>query len=150
MLSGGVNLQAKAVLDFLGTVKLVSIMSFWNFLGGFALFDAFCDMFSSKPSRPARLPGLDAGGRDYACVDCEPDFGMYDFDECDVDSLQERIDELEDCLADCDVMSDRYDELQERIDSLRDRLDEMEEHMDMYDELSDEYDDLCDELDDMD
>ena len=31
-------------------------MSFWKFIGGFVLFNAVCDMFSSKPKRTNDSP----------------------------------------------------------------------------------------------
>ena len=114
-------------------------MSFWNFLGGFALFNAVCDMFSSKPKRtyvPPQQLYLDYGHEDYL------DLGM---DESNIDALQNRVDELQLRLDDTDVMSDHYDELQDRIDELQDRVDCLEEWEDIQDELYD----LRDELDDL-
>ena len=47
-------------------------MSLWSFLGGFALFNAICDLFSSKKNRhdsidnyPADSSHRDHGYRDY-------------------------------------------------------------------------------------
>lgn len=69
-------------------------MSFWSFLGGFALFNAVCDMFSSKPKQ--------------TCVPPQPRYDDYgyedsfssDIDNSDIDALQNRVDELEMQLAD--------------------------------------------------
>lgn len=98
-------------------------MSFWNFLGGFALFNAVCDMFSSKPKRtyaPTQQHYHDYGHEDYLAL------GR---DESGIDALKDRVDEL-----------------QGRIDELQDRIDSLEEWEDIQDEL----DDLRDELDDLD
>lgn len=114
------------------------LMGLWNFLGGFFLFNAVCDMFSSKPKRTYAPP------QHYYDCDHE-DYLASGVDEPDVDALQERVDELQLRLDDTDVMSDHYDELQDRIDELQDRIDCLEEWEDIQDEL----DDLRDELDDL-
>lgn len=114
-------------------------MSFWNFLGGFALFNAICDLFSSKPKQtyvPPQPPYHDYGYEDSF---------SSDIDSPDIDALQDRVDELEMQLADTDVMSDRYDELSDRIDEIQERIDSLDELEDIQDEL----DDLRDELDDL-
>lgn len=91
-------------------------MNFWNFLGGFALFNMVCDMFSSKPRMTYDTP--------------QHRFHDYDY---------------EDYLGtDTDIMSDRYDDLQDRIDELQDRIDCMEEWEDIQDELDDLQDELDD------
>ncbi len=90
-------------------------MSFWNFLGGFAIFNSLCSVFSS--SATASCPHCQCLGNGKSCDRI--------FRETDIDSLERCIDEFEDLLADCDVMSEDYAELQERIDGLRHRLDEM-------------------------
>lgn len=84
-------------------------MSFWNFIGGFALFNAVCDLFSGKPKR--------------TCVEPKQHFHDYDSGDyldlsSDFDRLQNRINELEERLAETDVMSERYDELRDQIDEL--------------------------------
>ncbi|MCM1140617.1 MAG: hypothetical protein NC453_18760 [Muribaculum sp.] len=114
-------------------------MSFWNFLGGFALFNAVCDMFSSKPKRTYVSPQ-----QHYHDYDHE-DYMALGADGSDIDELQNKVDEMQIRLAETDVMSDRYDELQDRIDELQDRIDCLEE----MDDIRDELDDLQDELDDL-
>lgn len=114
-------------------------MSFWNFLDGFALFNAVCDMFSSKPKRTYAPSQQPYHGYDHV------DYLGLCADESDIDSLQNRVDELQLLLDDTDEMSDHYDEQQDRIDELQDRIDCLEEWEDMQDEL----DDLRDELDDL-
>ena len=138
-------------MDLLGLVKhcemvetctnpqISKLMSFWNFLSGFAIFNAVCDMFSSKPKR-TYAPSQQLY-YDYDHEDCL-ELGS---DESDIDVLQNRVDELQLRLDDTDVMSDHYDELQDRIDELQDRIDCLEEWEDIQDEL----DDLRDELDDL-
>lgn len=56
-------------------------MSFWNFFGGFAVFNAFCNLFFGKPNH-----------------DYTPSRQYYhDYEESDrYDELQDRIDSLED------------------------------------------------------
>lgn len=140
-------------------------MSFWNFIGEFALFNTIWNMFSGKPKHSAqpvhpihtytpdadyqsRIEELNQEIRDskkriaeyQRIIDdnryTDPDFN--DIDEIDdIDDLQDRIDELEDQLADCDITSERYDRLQDRIDTLQDRLDELEDKQDQYDDLKD-------------
>lgn len=146
-------------------------MSFWNFLGGFALFNMICDWFSGKPkSQHQSFPPAHYDDRDaeyetrieklqreiehskakiaeyQQIVDSESTYGI---DDADADELQERIDTLEEQLDSCDVMSDRYDRIQDEIDRLQCRLDDMEDRQDMYDDLQDELDDLYDDLDDL-
>lgn len=119
------------------------LMGLWNFLGGFFLFNAVCDMFSSKPKRAYDHP------QHYHDCDHE-DYLVSGVDEPDVDALQERVDELQLRLDDTDVMSDHYYELQDRIDEFQDRIDCLEEWEDIQDELDDlEFDrDLYDDHDD--
>lgn len=114
-------------------------MSFWNFLGGFALFSVVCDIFSSKPKQ-----AYNPAQQYYPDYDHE-DYRVSGVDESDIDALQERVDELQLRLDGTDVMSDYCDELQDRIDELQDRIDCLEEWEDIQDEL----DDLRDELDDL-
>lgn len=121
-------------------------MSLWSFLGGFFVFNAVCDMFSSKRKPVIPEPEPYYRRRDYADYpECDID-GVTD---TDIDVLQEHIYELEDRLDDCDVMSDRYDEIQDRIDMLQDRLDEMEDRRDSYECYQEDLEDLSDELDDI-
>ncbi|MCM1142342.1 MAG: hypothetical protein NC453_27540, partial [Muribaculum sp.] len=115
-------------------------MGFWNFIGGFALFNAVCDMFSGKPKRNYAPPQQ----QHYHDYDYE-DYLAHGDDGADIDDLQEKVDELQLRLDDADVMSDRYDEIQDRIDELQDRIDTLEE----MDDLRDELEDLQDELDDL-
>ena len=146
-------------------------MSFWNFLGEFALFNMICDWFSGKPkSQHQSYPPMHdhVHGAEYGTrieelqreiehskakiaeyqriVDSE---STYSIDDADADELQERIDTLEEQLDSCDVMSDRYDRIQDEIDRLQDRLDDIEDRQDTYDDLQDELDDLYDDLDDL-
>lgn len=114
-------------------------MSLWNFLGGFALFNMICDMFSSKSKQTYMPPQPDYHDYDY------DDSFSSDIDGTDIDALQDRVDELEIQLAGTDAMSDRYDELSDRIDELQERIDCLEEWEDIHDDL----DDLQDELDDI-
>jgi len=121
-------------------------MSFWNFLCGFALFNAVCDIFSGKSKQTYKSShqyNLDYDQDGY--FECNVD----DIDDSDIDDLQARIDELEGRLADCDIMSDRYDELQDRIDELQERLDDIEDAQYM-DDVQDEFDSIRYDLDDMD
>lgn len=146
-------------------------MSFWNFLGEFALFNMICNWFSGK-SKPQKQPcqPFDDYTHDaefetrieelqreiehsktkiaeyQRIIDSEMAYGI---DNAVVDELQDRIDQLEEQLDGCDVMSDRYDRIQDEIDRLQDRLDDMEDRQDMYDDLQDELDDLYENLDDM-
>ena len=121
-------------------------MSFLNFLGGFAVFNVVCDMFSGK--------------RKQVSPESEPYYSRHDwgdYPECefggasdtDIDDLQGRIDELEDRLADFDRMSDRYDEIQDRIDELHDQLDDLEDQRSLYEDYQDEIEELRDELVDL-
>lgn len=146
-------------------------MSFWNFLGEFALFNMICDWFSGKPkSRHRSYPPMHDQGHDaeyetrveelqreiehpkakiaeyQRIVDSESTDGI---DDADADELQERIDTLEEQLDSCDVMSDRYDRIQDEVDRLQDRLDDIEDRQDTYDDLQDDLDDLYDDLDDL-
>ena len=115
-------------------------MGFWNFIGGFVLFNAVCEMFSSKPKR-SYAPPTQQHYHDYDHEDYLTDeTGTYDIDE-----LQERVNELELQLSETDATSERWDELQDRIDQLQDRIDNLEE----WDDIHDELDDLRDELDDL-
>ncbi len=145
-------------------------MSFWNFLGGFALFNMICDWFSGKPkSKHRSYPLLHDNAHDgeyetrieelqreielskakiaeyQRIVDSENTYGI---DDADADELQERIDTLEEQLDNCDVMSDHYDRIQDEIDRLQNRLDDIEDRQDTYDDLQDELDDLYDDLED--
>lgn len=107
-------------------------MSFWNFLGGIALFNIIRNWFSGKPKYSAQQF---QPVHNYACASYNPD-GKDEFIDHkrystpyndDLDDLETRIDELEDELADCDLMSERYDRIQSQIDRLQDRLERYEE-----------------------
>lgn len=67
----------------------------------------------------------------------------------DIDELQDRIDELERQLYDCDVMSDRHDRIQDEINMLQDRIDDMED-MEGIDDMEVDLDCFRDDLYDMD
>ena len=146
-------------------------MSFWDFLGGFALFNMICDWFSGKPkSQHQSYPPMHDHVHDAEYVtrieelqreiehskakiaeyqQIIDDESTYGIDDADADELQERIDTLEEQLESCDVMSDRYDRIQDEIDRLQDRLDDIEDRQDTYNDLQDELDDLYDDLDDL-
>ncbi|MDE6160605.1 MAG: hypothetical protein K2F77_02985 [Muribaculaceae bacterium] len=146
-------------------------MSFWNFLGEFALFNMVCKWFSGQSKRQSqpyapfhdythdaeyttRMEELQkeikhskAKIAEYQrIIDSDIAHGI---DDSDVDELQERIDKLEEQLDNCDVMSNRYYRIQDEIDRLQDRLDDIEDRQDMYDDwLQCELDDLYDNLED--
>lgn len=147
-------------------------MSFWNFLGEFALFNMISNWFSGKP-KPQKQPCQPF--HDYThdaeyetrieelqreiehsqtkiaeyrrIIDSER---VYGIDDADADELQDRIDQLEEQLDSCDLMSDRYDRIQDEIDRLQDRLDDMEDRQETYDDLQDELDELEDLYEDLD
>lgn len=146
-------------------------MSFWNFLGEFALFNMICNLFSGKPrSQHQSYPPLHDHIHDteyetrieelqreidhskmkiaeyQRIIDSERTYGI---DGADVDALQDRIDKLEEQLDSCDVMSDRYDQIQDEIDQLQDQLDDREDRQDMYEDMQDELDDLYDDFEDL-
>lgn len=108
-------------------------MSFWNFLGEFALFNMICNLFSGKPkSQHQSYPLL--------------------YDQIHDTEYETRIEELQRIIdserayvnddADADA-----DALQDRIDKLEDQLDDIEDRQDIYEELQDELHDLQDEMD---
>lgn len=125
-------------------------MSFWNFLGEFAIINMFYNWLSGKPnhkSQPVQQSHdryLDA--EYYNNID-----ELRDSEISDIDELQDRIDELESQLDDCDMMSDRYDRIQDRIDTLQERIDDIEYNNDICDDLDDLEldDDIQDEMDDL-
>lgn len=148
-------------------------MSFWNFIGEFALINMICNWFSGKPKPQHQSPTfqpfpdythdaeyktrIDELQREIEhskakiaeyqqVIDSELAYGI---DDTDVDELQDRIDKLEEQLDRCDVMSDRYDRIQDEIDRLQDRLDDIEDRQDMYDDMQDELDELDDLYDDL-
>lgn len=157
----------------LNIVKLHS-MSFWNFIGGFAIFNMIYSRLSGKPKQQsptyqppyddsydpaykARVEELQRDINHYKTkiaecqriIDKENVNGIEDMDE---DELQERIDRLEEQLDSCNVLSDRYDRIQNEIDRLQERLDYMEENQYLYNDLQNEpadpYYDFNDDLDD--
>lgn len=117
-------------------------MSFWNFLGGFAVFNFICDLFSSRNNNSYTPPQ-------------QPPFRSPDSS-----ALQKRISELNSKTTQLDhTLSQRYqhygisddydsitDEMQDRLDDIQDQIDELQ---DQIDELDDEFDDL-DDFDDFD
>lgn len=146
-------------------------MSFWNLLCEAAALDMICKLFSPrrkttvKPYEPvheytrnseyeARIEELE---REVSKLSAEYQNiiddsvagdinGINDLDGItDIDELQDRIDELESRLIDCDIMSDRYDRIQDEIYMLEDRLDELEDM-----QGADDLDDLEDIEDDFD
>lgn len=98
-------------------------MSFWKFIGEFALFNMVWNLFSgnNRSSQPSVSHSGYRNPYDYA-DDVAADI--------DTDGLQDRINELETRLLDCDFDSDNYDDLQDEIDSLQDQLDEIEDRDD--------------------
>lgn len=119
------------------------IMSFWNFIGGFAIFNAICDLFSSRPKQ------TNISAKSYDINDYHNDYlSVYDsesIESMDADELQDYIDDLQLRQAETDVLSDRWDELQDRIDELQERIDLLDD----IDDLREKLDDLEDELDDL-
>lgn len=132
-------------------------MSFWNFLGEFAVFNMICNLFSGKPKPPhvspyqpqqdyTPNPELEARIEELEqeIKESEKRLAEYqriidsshstDLDDCDIDELQDRIDELESQLDDCDVESGSYDRIQNEIDRLQDRLDIIEYQQDLQDD----------------
>ena len=139
-------------------------MSFWNFLCEVAVFNMICNLFSPKrkritstfsPSRRSiyneqnfqRIEELNcdiekaekrvAEYRKLRGASIAPDEAVDD-----IDDLQDRNDELEDRLSECDMMSDRYDRIQDEIDLLQDRRDELEDNELMLEDMHDEFDSL--------
>lgn len=87
-------------------------MSFWNFLGGFALFDWCCDLWDdSKPHAVSHTPDT----HDYYPYD-NPQDQMYD--------LQDEIDDLQDQI---DAIQDNIDDLEDEIDDVEDEVDDLED-----------------------
>lgn len=103
-------------------------MSFWNFLGGFALFNFVCDLFSGGSKKQHRAPlSSSSSTTPYQPNGHDPYYSRNDdrayYDDY-IDDLESRLDDLEDRLDCCDPYSDRYDELRDEIDSLRDDIDD--------------------------
>ena len=121
-------------------------MSIWNFLSGFSVFNAVCDMFSNKRKPALPTPEPYYRQRDYEYY---PEYKTDIASDSDIEDLQDRIDELENILADCDIMSGHYDDIQDRIDELQARLDKMETNRDLYMDNLDDLDFLQDELDEL-
>ena len=116
-------------------------MSFWNFIGGFALFSLVWDWFSDFTKRVGghdsrQFTGYDARIRqlDREVMESRKRVKEYHrlldhqaaLDGYDVDDIEDRIDELESQLDECDMMSDRYDRIQDEIDLLEGRLDDLD------------------------
>lgn len=132
-------------------------MSFMDWFAGFCLFDWLCDGVSDlfKKPKPSRDVSSTVTSRLPTGRSVNPPSPVMrqkalnlDFDESEIDDLQERIDYLEEQLDSCDVLSDRYDRIQDKIDSLQDRLDRLEDIRDRYEELRDDIDDYNDSDDD--
>ena len=104
-------------------------MSFWSFMGEFALFNLICNWFSGKPKNSSQWSHQN---KNY--------FGSKGYD-ARMDEWQrgsDRIDELESMLDDCDIDSDRYDEIIDELDALEDHVDCLESELNMYDDLCDD------------
>ena len=129
-------------------------MSLWNFIGGFAALSMMRKWLSGRSNDVSALPGsyYGSGLRDTSyhariaeleqqIMESKRRIAEYQkviddsreasgYDDCDVDELQCRIDELENSLYDCDVMSDRYDMIQEEIEILQHRINQIEDSRD--------------------
>lgn len=137
-------------------------MSFWNFVGGFALLNIINKLFSSRskshPASTSHSLYCNNLNQEYEAhieklkhdiEESEKRLSGYRqsiisnpsvyLEECDIDELQDRIDELESQLDDFDVMSDQYDRIQDEIDIMQDRLDSLEEIEDIYDDFDDNF-----------
>lgn len=99
-------------------------MKFWDLIGGLALYRLLFGRSSSarhsqpRPTQPQYTP-LYGGAPDRSLS--VPDASGYDLD--DPDEIQDRIDELEDMLSDCD--NDRYDDIEREIETLTARAEEL-------------------------
>lgn len=143
-------------------------MSFWNFIGEFAVFNMICNFFSGKSKihhvstcQPQYIPNPQYEARieelEQEIKESEKRLAEYkkiigsnfyaDLD--DINELQDRIDELERQLYDCDVMSDRHDRIQDEINMLQDRIVDMED-MEGIDDMEVDLDCFRDDLYDMD
>ncbi|WP_302132653.1 hypothetical protein, partial [uncultured Muribaculum sp.] len=111
-------------------------MSFWNFLGEFAIFNMICNLFSRKSKSStigtyqphyiinsqyeARIQELEneikeSEKRIAECQKIVDNSQPTDLKDYDIDELQDRIDELEDQLDNCDVGSNRYELIQDEM-----------------------------------
>lgn len=99
-------------------------MSFWKFLGEFAVFSLVCDLFSkgSKP-HPTSTP-----------IPYQYDPERETEYEERITDLQEQIEDLKCRLDDFDPNYDDYDELQDELECLQDDLDDLEFDHDFDDE----------------
>ncbi len=104
-------------------------MSLWSFIGEMALFNLiFC-----KKRRRGEDSGATAGSGSWRELS----------EQESADTLQDRLDLLEDKLYECDEDSELYDDLQ-------DRLDEMEylDNSDLWNDIYDAPDSFSDDPDD--
>lgn len=139
-------------------------MSFWNFIGKFALVSLIWDLFSNKsrsaerppyrhntayihdPLYQNRIDELNQQIKESKMKIAEsrktygPDI-YRDLDDYDIDDIEDRIDELEEQLDACDEMSEEYDLIQDRIDELEDQLEDYEYRRDEYYDYQDDYED---------
>lgn len=69
-------------------------MSFWSFLGGFAIFNVICDLFSSKHDNPPSTPGYDRHN-DYGDDSCYRN-DNYTSGASSYDDIDDQLDEMDD------------------------------------------------------
>lgn len=147
-------------------------MSFWGFVGGFALFSAVWGWFSRLPGRRgkgasqcngvasafgngATRRGYSAAGR--GCVAAAQRDGgavaigaVAGLGLLGAVGLRRRLDGLRECLAASGVDNDEYAHLSERLEELQNRLDDIEDEADdLDDDLRDDLQDIEDDLQDI-
>lgn len=76
-------------------------MSFWSFIGGFAVFNMIFDFMFGKSDKH-----------------------HYETDDTVARDNEARLAELEDELSDCDICDDRYDYLTEELDDWPEDIDD--------------------------
>lgn len=99
-------------------------MKLWDLIGGLALYRLLFGRSSSArqsqphPTQPQYTPLYSGASDRFAST---PDASAYDLN--DPDEIQDRIDELEDMLSECD--DDRYDDIEREIETLTARAEEL-------------------------
>lgn len=111
-------------------------MSLWSFIGEMALFN----LIFGKKRRRGEDSGATAGNGSWRELS----------EQESTDTLQDRLDLMEDKLYECDEDSELYDDLLAEIDDLQDRLDEMEylDNSDLWNDIYDAPDSFSDDPDD--